>query len=208
MTNPNHTTPQGTPAPLALHKAQLLRLEQMAATMPWQKLEILLTRASKNIGEPFEQPVLLMKLLVLQELLKVDMPLLRSHLGKHYSLFIYLIPGMEGGLPERQEIDRLKTCLKNMNLLYPFLNECADILGLNRARLDLSAYCQTDNPHSIRASSLFAASQELASLACPRCGRKHTRIRKQNLMERWLNRKRAYICNACAYHFELEYTPS
>ena len=87
------------------------KLEKLAVTAPWKKMKNLLDGTSKTIGKPFQNPILIMKLLVLQELLDIDTEQLRPHLGSHYSLFLFLIPGMENGLPDNAEVNRLKQCL-------------------------------------------------------------------------------------------------
>ncbi len=174
------------------------KLEKLAVSAPWEKMKTLLHGTSKTIGKPFQNPILIMKLLVLQELLNIDIEQLRPHLGNHYSLFIFLIPGMENGLPDNAEVNRLKQCLQEMNLLYPFLSECVEILGLDRSKINLYEYYENEpSPQN------FSSSSSLYSLACPRCGRKNLHIRKQSLIAKIISNKKAYTCNICTLHFAL-----
>jgi hypothetical protein len=174
------------------------KLEKLALTAPWKKMKTLLDGTSKTIGKPFQNPILMMKLLVLQELLDIDTEQLRPHLGSHYSLFVFLIPGMENGLPDSAEVNRLKQCLQEMNLLYPFLSECVEILGVDRSKINLYEYYENE-----ASSQSFSSSCSLHSLACPRCGRKNLHIRKQSLIAKLIHKKKAYTCNICTLHFAL-----
>ncbi|MCK5896922.1 MAG: hypothetical protein KAG20_08955 [Cocleimonas sp.] len=181
-----------------LLKNNASKLEQLAVTAPWKKLKELLHGSSKAIGKPFHHPILIMKLLVLQELLDIDTEQLREHLDDRYSLFVFLIPGMENGIPEQSEVDRLKNCLQEMNLLYPFLSECVETLGLDRSKINLYEYYGHET--SAEYSSTSCA---LHSLACPRCGRKNLHIRTQSLITKIFSRRKAYTCNVCTLHFAL-----
>ena len=174
------------------------KLEKLAATAPWEKMEIFLNGRSKAIGKPFQNPILIMKLLVLQELLDIDTKQLQLHLGNHYSLFLFLISGMENGLPDKLEVNRLKKCLQEMNLLYPFLSECVEILGIDRSKINLYKY-YNDKPFPEN----FSSSCSLHSLACPRCGRKNLHLRKQSLIAKIIGKRKAYTCNICTFHFAL-----
>ncbi len=174
------------------------KLEKLAVTAPWEKMKTLLNGTSKTIGKPFQNPILIMKLLVLQELLDIDTEQLQLHLGSHYSLFLFLIPGMENGLPDKSEVNRLKKCLQEMNLLYPFLSECVEILGIDRSKINLYEYYNNKpSPEN------FSSSCSLHSLACPRCGRKNLHLRKQSLIAKILSKRKAYTCNICTLHFAL-----
>jgi hypothetical protein len=175
------------------------KLEQLAITAPWKKLRDLLNGSSKMIGKPFTHPILTMKLLVLQELLDINTEQLRGHLGTHYSLFIFFIPGMENGIPEQAEVNRLKTCLQEMKLLYPFLSECVETLGLDRSKVNLYEYYDSEAPAEYSSSKSCA----LHSLACPRCGRKNLHIRTQSLITKIFSKKKSYTCNICTLHFVL-----
>jgi hypothetical protein len=181
-----------------LLKSKHSKLEKLALTAPWQKLKDLLHGSSKTIGKPFLSPILIMKLLVLQELLQINTEQLQEHLDEHYSLFIFLIPGMENGIPEQSEIERLKQCLQEMNLLYPFLSECVEVLGIDRSKINLYEYY--DHNSSPKYSSSPCA---LHSLACPRCGRKNLHIRAQSLITKIFSKKSSYTCNVCTLHFAL-----
>ncbi len=181
-----------------LLKSNHSKLEKLALTAPWQKLKDLLHGSSKTIGKPFHSPILMMKLLVLQELLQINTKQLQEYLDEHYSLFIFLIPGMENGIPEQSEIERLKQCLQEMNLLYPFLNECVEVLGIDRSKINLYEYY--DHNSSPKYASPPSA---LHSLACPRCGRKNLHIRAQSLITKIFSKKSSYTCNVCTLHFAL-----
>ncbi len=174
------------------------KLEKLAVTAPWKKMKTLLDGTSKTIGKPFQNPILIMKLLVLRELLDIDTEQLRPHLGSHYSLFVFLIPGMENGLPDNAEVNRLKQCLQEMNLLYPFLSECVEILGVDRSKINLYEYYENEP-----SAQNFSSSCSLYSLACPRCGRKNLHTRKQSLIAKIISKKKAYTCNICTLHFAL-----
>ena len=191
-----------TTTPVLSHN-QLTRLEYLAAAAPWKKLEILLKRHSSHIEQPFAAPILAMKLLVLQEFFDVNPCQLRTHLGKHYSLFVLFVPGMEAELPDVSEIDRLKRCLHKMNVLYAFFNECVEVLGLDRSKIDLYQYYNEENTKEISLLESFSTTKNLHSLACPRCSRKNLRTRKQSLVMKIFSVKKAYTCNSCAFHFEL-----
>lgn len=183
---------------ILLSKSNHSKLEKLALTAPWKKLKSLLHGSSKSIGKPFLNPILMMKLLVLQELLQINTEQLQEHLDEHYSLFLFLIPGMENGIPKQSEIERLKQCLQEMNLLYPFLSECVDVLGLDRSKINLYAY-YGHNP-SEQYSSCPSA---LHALACPRCGRKNLQMRAQSLITKIFSKKSSYACNICTLHFAL-----
>jgi len=189
--------------PIVLSRSQLSRLEYLAVAAPWGKLEILLQSHSHLIEQPFSHPILLMKLLVLHEFFDVNMQQLRSHLGQQYSLFVLFVPGMETDLPNLAEIERLKRCLQKMNVLYAFFNECVEVLGLDRSKIDLYQYYNGDNTSDITVIEPFSAAQTLHSLACPRCSRKNLRTRKQSLVMKIFSVKKAYTCNSCAFHFDL-----
>ena len=180
-----------------LFKSNHSRLEKLALTAPWKKLKDLLHGSSKTIGKPFHSPILMMKLLVLQELLDINIEQLRENLDEHYGLFVFLIPGMENGIPEQSEIERLKQCLQEMNLLYPFLSECVEVLGLDRSKINLYEYYDHDS------SPEYSSPCTLHSLACPRCGRKNLHIRTQSLIARIFSKKSSYACNVCTLHFAL-----
>jgi hypothetical protein len=190
-------------APTVLNKSQLSRLEYLATAAPWKKLEILLQSHSSTVEQPFSHPILLMKLLVLYEFFDVNIQQLRSHLGAQYSLFVLFVPGMEEDLPDLAEIERLKRCLQKMNVLYAFFNECVEILGLDRSKIDLYQYYNEDNASDITVIEPFPASQTLHALACPRCSRKNLRTRKLSLVMKIFSVKKAYTCNSCAFHFDL-----
>lgn len=192
-------------APL-LTKKQLSKIETLAKTAPWQKLDALLSHNSKAMGDAFQNPILLMKLLVLQELFNLDVRQLRNHLGSHYSLFAFFIPGMEKGLPKISEVERLKNCLHKLHLLHPFLSECVDVIGLDRSKTDFYVYYYDEekNPHrAISVSQQFKATGFLPSIACPRCGRRKVREGEQTLIKKIFTNKKAYICNSCTLHFDL-----
>ena len=189
--------------PTVLSHNQFSRLEYLAAAAPWKKLEILLKSHSSTIEQPFAHPLLLMKLLVLQEFFDINGQQLRTYLGKQYSLFVLFVPGMEVELPNTAEIERLKRCLHKMNLLYAFFNECVDILGLDRSKVDLYQYYNEEDAKDTAMIEPFNAAQTLHSLACPRCSRKNLRTRKQSLVMKIFSVKKAYTCNSCAFHFDL-----
>lgn len=192
-------------APL-LTKKQLGKIEMLAKTAPWQKLDALLSHNTKAMGDAFQNPILLMKLLVLQELFNVDAHQLRKHLGTHYSLFAFFIPGMEKGLPKTNEVERLKTCLHKLHLLHPFLSECVDVIGLDHSHTDFYVYYydEKDKPHhAVSVSQQFKATGFLPTLACPRCNRRKVREGEQTLIKKIFTNKKAYICNSCTLHFEL-----
>jgi len=174
------------------------KLEELAVTAPWKKLKELLNSSSKSIGKPFKNPILIMKLLVLQELLDINTNQLRNHMDEHYSLFIFLIPGMENGIPNKSEVDRLKECLQEMSLLYPFLNECVEILGLDRSKVNLYEYYDPDS-----STEYSPPTTALHSLACPRCGRKNLHVRDRSLITKIFSKKKSYTCNVCTLHFAL-----
>jgi hypothetical protein len=181
-----------------LLKTNHSRLEKLALTAPWKKLKDLLHGSSRTIGKPFHNPILMMKLLVLQELLNINTEQLQEYLDEHYSLFVFLIPGMENGIPAQSEIDRLKQCLQEMNLLYPFFSECVEVLGLDRSKINLYEY------YGHNSSTEYSSSPcALHSIACPRCGRKNLHIRKQSLMTKIFSKKSSYTCNVCTLHFSL-----
>jgi hypothetical protein len=174
------------------------KLEELAVTAPWKKLKELLNSSSKSIGKPFKNPILIMKLLVLQELLDINTAQLRNHMNEHYSLFVFLIPGMEKGIPNQSEVNRLKECLQEMSLLYPFLSECVEILGLDRSKINLYEYYEDDSP-----TDYSSPTDALHSLACPRCGRKNLHIRERSLITKIFSKKKSYTCNVCTLHFAL-----
>jgi hypothetical protein len=192
------------PAPL-LTKKQLRKIESLATTAPWQKLDALLSHNSKAMGDAFPNPILLMKLLVLRELFNVDVHQLRAHLGQHYSLFAFFIPGMEKGLPSTTEIDRLQARLHEQHLLHPFLSECVDVIGLDRSKIDFYVYYYDDeNPrNALSVSQKFKATGFLPTLACPRCSRRKVREGEQTLLKKIFTTRKAYICNSCTLHFDL-----
>lgn len=188
-----------------LTKKQLKKIESLAKTAPWQKLDALLSHNSKAMGQAFPNPILLMKLLVLQELFNVDVEQLRSHLGKHYSLFAFFIPGMEHGLPRVSEVQRLKNRLHELHLLHPFLSECVDVIGLDRSKIDFYMYCYDDEKshNNLSISQQFQATRFLSTLACPRCNRRRVREGEQTLIKKVFTTRKAYICNSCTLHFDL-----
>ncbi len=192
------------PAPL-LTKKQLRKIESLATTAPWQKLDALLSHNSKAMGDAFKNPIFFMKLLVLRELFNVDVHQLRTHLGQHYSLFAFFIPGMEKGLPSTAEIDRLQTRLHEQHLLHPFLSECVDVIGLDRSKVDFYVYHYNDeNPkNALSISQKFKATGFLPTLACPRCNRRKVREGEQTLLKKIFTTQKAYICNSCTLHFDL-----
>jgi predicted RNA-binding Zn-ribbon protein involved in translation (DUF1610 family) len=195
--------PLKRPTTPALSRNQLSRLEQLATAAPWQKLEVLLQSNSETIENPFSHPILLMKLLVLQEFFDINIQQLRSRLGTQYSLFVLFVPGLEHEMPSLTEIARLKRCLQKMNVLYAFFNECVEVLGLDRSKIDLYPYYNEDSDTDKMLIATFPASQALHSLACPRCSRKNLRRRKQSLVLKIFSTKKAYTCNSCAFHFDL-----
>lgn len=196
---------EAKPEPL-LTKRQLGKIETLATTAPWQKLDALLSHNSKVMGEAFPNPILLMKLLVLQELFNVNVRQLRSHLGQHYSLFAFFISGMEKGLPKISEIDRLRKRLDGLNLLHPFLSECVDTIGLDRSKIDYYIYYYNEDEtprNTLSVSQQFKATGFLPTLACPRCNRRKVREGEQTLLKKIFTVQKAYICNSCTLHFDL-----
>jgi hypothetical protein len=180
-----------------LFKNNHSKLEKLSLTAPWKKLKELLHGSSKTIGKPFCNPILMMKLLVLQELLHINTKQLQEHLDEHYTLFVFLIPGMENGIPEQSEIERLKQCLQEMNLLYPFLSECVEVLGLDRSKINLYDYYGHKSPKE------YSPPCDLHSLACPRCGRKNLHMREQSFVTKIFSKRSSYTCNVCTLHFVL-----
>jgi hypothetical protein len=190
---------------LILTKKQLNKIEALAKTAPWQKLDALLSHNSKAMGQAFQNPIFLMKLLVLQELFSVDVQQLRSHLGQQYSLFVFFIPGMEKGLPKISEIKRLQTRLHQLNLLHPFLSECVDVIGLDRSKTPFYLHYYDNNPpqYAISVSQQFKATGFASTLACPRCSRRRVREGEQTLIKKIFTARKSYICNSCTFHFDL-----
>jgi transposase-like protein len=86
-----------------------------------------------------------------------------------------------------------------------YCNECVEILGLDRSKIDLYQYYSDEQSFTTEPTSIdnYPSVRTLHSINCPRCNRKNLRTRKQSLLMKIFSVKKSFTCNTCSFHFDL-----